>query len=148
MAGVAGAEQHNIHPRLVPHIAVGGVRHAAGAVGVDQKTERVVRSGQPRRNLTGCRELPHRRGQLRRSRKDTAHGEHHQRADAVGDGVGKHLCPRHLVHQVERYHRGIPATILHRPVEHELLGIVRRRLGDAEEAKFALVALLAAGQAR
>ena len=58
MRGVAGAEQHDIDTRLVPHKAVGGIRHRGGATRMDQKTERVLGLGEPLRNLSPPRARP------------------------------------------------------------------------------------------
>jgi hypothetical protein len=77
VGGVAGPKQDNIDAGFVTNVSIRGVCHAAGALCVDQKPQRIISFRQPFRNLTGRRQVPHRRGQLSRARKYSPYHEHH-----------------------------------------------------------------------
>ena len=62
VGGVAGPKQDNIDAGLVTNVSIRRVSHAAGALRVDQKPQRIIGFRQPLRNLTGRRQVPHRLG--------------------------------------------------------------------------------------
>jgi hypothetical protein len=64
VGGVAGSKQDNIDAGFVTNVSIRRVGHTASALRVDQKPQRIIGFRQPFRNLPGCRQVPHRRGQL------------------------------------------------------------------------------------
>src|SRR6516165_2649189 len=64
MLGIAGSEQLDIDPGLVPRKAIGGVDDALGTALVNQKAERIIALGEPSRDFALSRQLLQRRGQL------------------------------------------------------------------------------------
>jgi len=137
MLGIAGAEQHDIDAGLVPDETIGGVRHRAGAAFMDQKAQRIPCFGEPVRDLTRCGKIAHRGPQTLGLRKDVAHREHQQRADAVGAGQRKDAVAGVLMHHVKPEHHLVPNPVLRRPLQNLVLGIVRCRLGDPKMAELA-----------
>ena len=89
------------------------------------------------RHLPRCGEIAHRGAQALGLREDVAHREHQQRADPAGAGQRKHAVAGILMHHVKPEHDHLPNLVLRRPVQNLVLGIVRRRLGDAEMAELA-----------
>ena len=131
--GIAGAEQHDIDPGLVPDKTIGGVDDAAGAALMHQKAERVGDVGELMRHQPLRRQLAHRRGEALGLREDVAHREHHQRADPTLAGSAETPLARVLVHHVKADHHDVPHPVGGGAPDHFVLGVVRRGLGDARD---------------
>ena len=138
MLHIAGAEQHHVGAGLVAGIAIGGIDHAGGTASWIRKSSGCSRSASQagtRRSAASLRMvLP----EAPRHAEDAAHNEHQERADPVLSRVREHGLAGVLVHHVEREHHHLPAVVLHRALQHQMLGVVGRGLGDAEVAKLAL----------
>ena len=143
---VAGAEQHDIDAGLMAHIAIRRIGQAGGAAWMDQEAERVGMVGQRLRHLALRCQFLHRFGHAVGAGEDAAHGEHQQRADAMFQSCGEHGLAGVLAHQVERDHDDIPDAVGDGAQQHLVFEIVRRGLGDAEEAEFALFLFLQQGR--
>src|SRR5271165_212667 len=146
MVRVAGAEEHDIDPGLVPHKAIGRVDDAPGTALVDQKAERIGCLGEPLRYLARGRQLAHRCGELSRPREDVAHREHQQRPDPVLPGQREDPVASVLMHHVKPDHRDVPRAVGNGKLQHLVLGVVRCRLGDGEVTELALGLLLQQGR--
>ena len=107
----------------------------------DEKAERVGVVGERLRHQAIGGQLAHRRGEPPWLREDVAHREHHQRADAVLPGQREHRFARVLVHHVKGDHRDVPHAVAAGALDHSVLGIAGRGLGDAEMAELALLLL-------
>src|SRR5437588_9730157 len=73
MRGIAGTEQYDIDPGLMPYEAIGRIDDAARAALVNQKTQRIGIIGKRLRYQAIRRELTHRRGKALGAGKDVAH---------------------------------------------------------------------------
>src|SRR6266571_8036244 len=136
-----GAEQDHVDPGFVAHEAVGRVLQTGGAALVEEEIERILLVGQRLRHLSRRHQLPHRRTQPARLRKDVAHREHQQRADPMPQGQRKNSVAGILVHHREANHDDVPYAVLGGASQRVVLKVVRRGLGDAEVAELAILLL-------
>ena len=136
---VPRSDEHDVHPRLVRHEAVGGLGQRLHPA-VREEAQRIGRIEVVPADHAGVHQPADLLGELLRAAEVAARRRHDLDRDVLVDRRREEDVARRLVEEREAGHHDVPHVVLHGPGEHGVPGVPAGALRDAEEADLPLVA--------